>query len=213
MREERNGSIPTTKHRYALACVAASLVSACAAGSVAAGSAVADALRPADAEQLELRAFASGVQIYECAEGSSGPRWALSDARAELEDENGRRIGRHYGGFTWEATDGSKVVARTVASVDAAGGAVPLLLLASRFHHGEGVLSRVSSIQRLQTTGGRAPQEPCRAQALGRRIESPYTAVYYFYSDSPFAAHAGGAAQWSYSAITSRQANLLPQMR
>jgi hypothetical protein len=48
---------------------------------------------------------------------------------------------------------------------------------------------------------------------MGRRIESPYTAVYYFYSDSPFAAHAGGAAQWNYGAITSRQANLSLQMR
>src|ERR687883_164325 len=52
-----------------------------------------------------------GVQIYAC----KGSAWTLVAPRATLYGPNGRRIGTHFAGPTWQAKDGSRVVGRVVA--------------------------------------------------------------------------------------------------
>lgn len=97
-------------------------------------------------------------------------------------DRHGKKIGRHYAGPTWEATDGSKVVGEfknRAPSTDA--NAIPWLLLAGKKHEGYGIFSRVTSIQRLETVGGKAPAEGCDQSSQGKELRVPYTAVYYFY--------------------------------
>src|SRR6185369_2959067 len=66
---------------------------------------------PAD-QSVFLEAFATGVQVYECAAKpgqASTFEWAFRAPEAALADRSGRSIGKHYAGPTWESLDGSTV--------------------------------------------------------------------------------------------------------
>lgn len=108
--------------------------------------------------------------------------WVFTGPEADLFDAGGNKVGRHFAGPTWEWNDGSRVVGSVKGSVPSKdAGAVPWLLLAAKGHSGNGVLSQVTSIQRLETSGGKAPAGACRAIDLGKKLRVPYTAVYFFY--------------------------------
>ena len=160
----------------------ASLATAAAAGAEPLN--VPPQLAVPSGQVLLLKVLATGVQNYVCSEGKSGLEWTFKGPQAELTDEAGRAIGKHYAGPTWEASDGSKVVGRMVSSADSASrDAIPQLLLASTQNTGSGVFAGVKSIQRLNTTGGLAPKDACQREQLGRLVQSPYKAVYYFYGE------------------------------
>jgi uncharacterized protein DUF3455 len=126
-------------------------------------------------EVLSLEAFASGVQIYEC----RARQWVFKAPEAELADRDGRKIGRHYAGPTWEAEDGSTVVGEVKARENArSADDIPWLLLGAKSASGSGRLGRTRSIQRMDTVGGKAPPESCRD---GEESRVPYKATYYFY--------------------------------
>jgi hypothetical protein len=166
----------------ALTALACALVGACASMQV---PETPPELRPAQDEALLFQTMASGVQIYECtadAAAPSGFQWRFKGPEAELTDRTGRTMGRHYGGPTWEGPDGSKVVAEMRAqspSPDA--GAIPLLLLRAKATSGSGMFTPVSSIQRLDTVGGRAPSGGCSAETVTKVARMPYKATYFFY--------------------------------
>jgi hypothetical protein len=145
---------------------------------------VLDAIQvPAD-EELVLVAHASGFQIYVCRADAEGkPAWVLKAPEAQLFDQQGKSIGKHFGGPAWQHNDGSQITARMAAKVDApAGGTIPWLLLTVTGHTGSGVLSGVSTIQRINTAGGLAPAEGCSAANIEAEFKSSYTADYYFYA-------------------------------
>src|SRR5260221_4904603 len=103
-----------------------------------------------------LRAAARGAQIYTCkakAADAASFEWALKAPDAELFDERGATIGRHYGGPTWESADGSRVVGEVVQR-SAVPGAVPWLLLRAKSAEGAGVFAKVTYIQRIAPAGG-----------------------------------------------------------
>jgi hypothetical protein len=150
-----------------------------AAGS--AGAQVPDALKPAANEVLAFVVPAKGQQIYECRAGKTGAlEWAFVGPEADLFDQGGKRIGRHYAGPHWEAADGSKVVGAVKQKSDAPAGNIPWLLLEAKSVGGEGAFSKVTSIQRLATVGGVAPERPCTE--LGAKGRVSYTADYYFFT-------------------------------
>ena len=136
-------------------------------------------------ESLVLVAPAQGVQIYECRASAARPgayEWAFVAPDAELFDRQGRNIGRHYAGPHWELDDGSKVVASVKARADAPQAeAIPWLLLSARSVGPEGLLSKVSSIQRTNTVGGKAPLTGCSQATAGTSARVRYTAHYYFF--------------------------------
>lgn len=138
---------------------------------------------PAD-EQVVLQAHATGSQIYTCQQGSDGKwSWTLKAPEAELRDQSGALIGRHFAGPTWSDADGSVVPGEAVAHVTSPdAGSIPWLLLGATSHSGKGVLSRVAHIQRIHTHGGQPPAaSDCDASKHGSEIKSSYTADYYFY--------------------------------
>jgi hypothetical protein len=143
------------------------------------------ALRVSEKERPLFLAKARGDQIYECRAKKDDPtqfEWVFTAPEADLFDANGNRMGRHFSGPTWESNDGSRVVGSVVGSVPSKdAGAVPWLLLAAKNHAGNGVFSQVTSIQRLETTGGKAPAGGCSRANLGEKLRVPYTATYYFY--------------------------------
>ena len=138
---------------------------------------VPDSLKPAAGESLALVVPAKGDQIYEC----RGGKWAFVAPEAELFDRAGKKIGRHYAGPHWESLDGSRIVGAVKARADAPRARdIPWLLLSAKSVGAEGAFSKVTSIQRVTTTGGSAPIEPCSQD--GTRARVPYTADYYFFT-------------------------------
>jgi hypothetical protein len=134
-------------------------------------------------EEIVLQAHAIGSQIYVCQPGADGKlAWALKAPDAELHDQQGAIIGRHFAGPTWKNNDGSEVTGKAVAKVDSPdSGSIPWLLVSATGHSGEGVLARVTSIQRIHTKGGLPPSSSdCNAANL--EVKSGYTADYYFYA-------------------------------
>ena len=135
-------------------------------------------LKPPASEHLRLRAHASGQQIYTC----DGSKWILSGPDAKLFDESGRNVGSHFAGPTWRWLDGSQVTGRAISSAAPNPESIPWLLLSATGHTGIGVLTNVSSIQRLQTKGGKAPASSCTPSHKGEQARVSYTAEYYFYA-------------------------------
>ena len=143
--------------------------------------AVPDKLKAGANESLAMVVPAKGVQIYECKAAKSGYEWAFVAPEADLFDGRGNRIGRHYAGPHWESNDGSKVVAKLKERADAPSpDAIPWLLLTANSVGPQGAFSKVTSIQRVNTVGGVAPQDGCRPSASGAKAQAAYTADYYF---------------------------------
>ena len=125
-----------------------------------------------------------GVQIYRC----TGTSWAFAGPRADVVTDDGQLIATHFAGPTWQATDGSKVVGVVppLGSVTVDPAAVPWLLLTADPNEAvPGVFSDTAFIQRVATTGGLAPAATeCDPASVGKQVEVPYTADYYFWQQS-----------------------------
>jgi hypothetical protein len=123
--------------------------------------------------------------MYTCAANGT---WTFVAPQANLYNPNpgGELVGLHYKGPTWEwLDDGSTVVGAKLAAVTVDKTAIPWLLLGAASHAGEGRMTRVSYVQRLDTVGGNAPAGSC---SPGATANVGYTATYYFYvpdNDSP----------------------------
>jgi hypothetical protein len=135
-----------------------------------------------------LDANAVGVQIHACIASGGSYRWNLVAPRADLFDQNGKFLGTHFGGPSWQAKDGSLVKAALEgrATVDPTAIDWFLLRVTSAAAGTDGDrLTGTTFIQRVQTTGGLAPApEACNAETLGDIEEIPYTAVYVFWKAS-----------------------------
>ncbi len=143
-------------------------------------------LLPQGANLPYLVGHGDGVQIYQCSATATGFAWTFVAPRANLTDNRGRVIITHFGGPTWLANDGSKVVGKVVSSVPVSPKAIPWLLLSAAATPapggGGGVLADASFVQRLFTVGGLAPAATtCNAKAAGVKAEVPYTAEYVFW--------------------------------
>lgn len=156
----------------------------CLAASFSAGAQQApQELRPPSNEQLLLQVHAKGDQIYTCKEGVTQFAWTLKAPEAQLTDKDGKPFGKHYAGPTWEANDGSRITGKAAANAPSPDNdSIPWLLVTVVSHSGEGVLARVTSIQRLNTKGGRAPASGCDRAHAGQDLRVPYTADYLFYA-------------------------------
>jgi Protein of unknown function (DUF3455) len=148
--------------------------------------AVPNNLKVPNGQMVLLKALGQGVQIYACsakAGDSTQLEWVFKAPEADLMGDEGKRVGRHYAGPTWEANDGSKVVGEVLQRADAPRpGAVPWLLLKAKSNQGDGTFKGVAYIQRVDTEGGAAPRDGCDAQHSGTEVRVDYKATYYFYA-------------------------------
>ena len=144
---------------------------------------VPDNIQAPAGEEILLQVHASGSQIYVCQTSAEQKlSWVLKAPEARLTDAHGKEAGAHYAGPTWKHIDGSEVAGTVVSRADAPdSGAIPWLLLTATNHTGTGMLSRVTSIQRIHTQGGHPPAG-CDEAQRGSEIRVPYSADYYFYS-------------------------------
>jgi uncharacterized protein DUF3455 len=142
---------------------------------------------PPEGQVVLFKLHAEGVQIYQC-KSTTPPgarfealQWVLTGPDAVLTDDKGDKVGKHYAGPTWEASDGSKVMAdKTPVEKTPKPPAVPWLLLKAASHEGDGKFSKVTFIRRVDTEGGAAPDAP-DVSYKGDELRVPYKATYIFY--------------------------------
>jgi hypothetical protein len=156
-------------------------LSGCATAPQAPPNVIPGPLEAPSGETPFLHAHAEGTQSYECASSGDHAEWKFKGPNAVLSGDGGALLGIHYGGPTWQAADGSKVVGTLVASAPARDGhSIPQLLLKAKAHTGDGVFTKVRSIQRLATHGGQPPGVRCSESEVGQKIDVPYSATYVF---------------------------------
>jgi hypothetical protein len=128
---------------------------------------------------IVARVHAKGVQVYTSEAGKDGAlTWGLTAPDAVFD---GDCTGTHSKGPIWKCiSDGSTVEGHKLENVPApTPGAVDWLLLEPKSHSGDGRFSQVTFIQRLSTTGGKAPTSP--PSKVGEVVRIPYTADYVFF--------------------------------
>jgi hypothetical protein len=135
-------------------------------------------------QALTITLTGRGVQIYKCSAvpGSADKfEWILKGPEATLFDADGHKVGRHFAGPTWELNDGGKVIGHVKVKAAAPDGkSIPWLLLDVVQASGT-IMGKVKSIQRIDTVGGKEPDEPADASKLAQEKQVEYSATYKFY--------------------------------
>jgi hypothetical protein len=129
-------------------------------------------------ETVVLTVHAEGAQVYECKAGADGKlAWAFREPIASLLVD-GKTIGRHYAGPNWEHIDGSAVVGKVSGSAPGAtADDIAWLKLQVVSSRGNGVLTGVTTVQRINTKGGKLDGACDKA---GSFKSAPYSAEYVF---------------------------------
>ena len=132
----------------------------------------------APGETTVLSVHAEGAQVYECKAGTDGKlAWAFREPVATLLSE-GKTIGRHYAGPNWELGDSSAVAGKAIGNAPGATAAeIPWLKLEVASRRGSGVLTPVTTVQRINTHGGKLDGACDKA---GEFKSAPYSADYVF---------------------------------
>jgi Protein of unknown function (DUF3455) len=132
----------------------------------------------APGETTVLSVHAEGAQVYECKAGTDGkPIWLFREPIATLMAD-GKTVGRHYAGPNWEDADGSAVTGKAIGNAPGATpGDIAWLKLEVIAHRGSGLLSGVTTVQRINTEGGQLAG-PC--DKVGATKSAPYSADYVF---------------------------------
>ena len=131
---------------------------------------------------LKFQAEGVGVQIYVWTVNPTNAAlsaWVLKAPHAVLFHHEGKVVGVHFAGPTWENNDGSKVVGTRVAAATLDPTAIPWLLLQATSTSGAGEFADITYIQRLDTVGGVAPA--IAGTTAGQEVLVPYIARYLFY--------------------------------
>ena len=120
--------------------------------------------------------FGEGVQIYTW----NGKSWGTAVPEATLFDSDHKIVATHFAGPTWKSTTGSEVKGAVAAPpLPMKPDAIPWLLLSAVSTNGPGTFADTTFIQRVNTTGGKAPSTD--GTATGQVARVPYTADYFFY--------------------------------
>jgi uncharacterized protein DUF3455 len=131
----------------------------------------------APGEIIAATFHAEGAQLYECKlDADRRLVWQFREPIAALM-LGGKTIGTHYAGPTWQHADGSRVRAKATGSAPGASASdIPWLKLEVTEQRGNGTLSQVTTVQRINTKGG-VGKGPCSA---GEFRSVPYSADYVF---------------------------------
>jgi uncharacterized protein DUF3455 len=140
-----------------------------------------DVLKVPGGHMLFLRTYGRGAQIYTCPETWDPAPFAVLHTNGW---DKGEIFAVHYGGPIWEAIDGSVFIGditrqQSVVSPDS--DSVPWLLIPAKATKGNGLMSRVTYIQRVRTKGGKAPTSSCVELSSGAQFLIAYAAEYLFY--------------------------------
>jgi hypothetical protein len=132
----------------------------------------------APGEAVAATFHAEGAQVYECKAGNDGQlSWVFRGPIATL-ILDGKTVGRHYAGPTWEHADGSAVVGKVSGNAPGmTADDIAWLKLDVSARRGSGTLADVTTVQRINTKGG-ALHGAC--EPAGALKSAPYSADYAF---------------------------------
>jgi hypothetical protein len=152
-----------------------------AAATLAAGAVMAQPLPgpiAAPGETTVATFHAEGAQVYECKAGTDGKNaWAFREPIATLLLD-GKTVGRHYAGPNWDHMDGSGVAAKAAGNAPGkTPNDIPWLKLEVTAQRGTGLLTGVTTVQRINTVGGVFAGACDKA---GTFHVAPYAADYVF---------------------------------
>lgn len=159
-----------------------------AAAAAAPEATVPDAVKVGPNFVLVATVVGTGTQTYEAKPKKDDPtkfEWVLKAPQAELvEAGTNKKWGKHYGGPTFEANDGSKVTGKITATAPAPNPAadIPYALVETTSTGGPGILAKVTLIQRSGMKGGKAPAT-AEASDVGKDKVVPYSTTYKFYAN------------------------------
>jgi hypothetical protein len=121
---------------------------------------------------------AAGAQIYVCAKNAAGGlNWTFREPVAALLEE-GKTVGRHFVGPTWEFVDGSRVEGEVVSKAPGKTARdIPWLKLSVKESPKSGLVAGATSILRIDTKGG-VFEGACDNE--GELHSEPYAATYVF---------------------------------
>jgi hypothetical protein len=139
-----------------------------------------------ETNKVSFHGFGVGFQVYTW----NGTSWGNAVPDATLFDEDGNIVATHFGvpippriNPAWQSNSGSRVIGSlppTPVIVDT--NAIPWLRLEALTSEGPGVFLDTTFIQRVNTTGGKAPSTD--GTFVGQVARVPYTADYFFYRRS-----------------------------
>ena len=135
--------------------------------------------------------YAQGVQRYKSqVKAGSNPvsyEWVFVAPQADLFDASNKKVGTHSAGPTWQLFGTADSIygqaftpAKAVASPDPT--SIDWLQLTLK-KEATGVFANVNYIQRIATTGGKAPTQ--LPSSAGETVEVNYTAIYRFSRKNP----------------------------
>jgi hypothetical protein len=111
--------------------------------------------------------------------------WVFVGPDATLNDRSGKQVGKYYGPpATWQSGDGSKLTGAQAAVAPNGPGNIPNQLVKANPASGNGAMTDVTYIQRVNTVGGVAPVAICAASNMGTKQIVKYQADYIFYKTS-----------------------------
>jgi hypothetical protein len=168
-----------------IAIVAATLAALPAFSAIPEPDGLAPRLRATANEEPAFMLTGNGVYIYVCRATAFDPNvyaWYFLAPDATLY-EGSRSAGRFATVGIYEALNDRTSVSGVVRATQAAGaGNLPWVLIRAR-PNGEssGLFQGVTSIQRVNTSGGAPPNAGCSLDTLGEEARVTYNADYYFY--------------------------------
>src|SRR6266576_4496730 len=152
------------------------LAMAAASGNDNRAPEVPDEISVGETNKVHFHGFGGGVQIYTW----NGSTWGAAVPKATLFDDDGNVVADHFAGPTWVSNSGSQVVgALPPLSVTVDTNAIPWLRLTALNPEGPGIFAGTTFIQRVNTTGGKAPS--ANGTFVGQVARVPYSADYFFY--------------------------------
>ncbi len=135
--------------------------------------------------KVAMETVGMGEIAYQCSakKDMAGQfEWVFVGPDAKLNDRSGKQVGKYYGPpATWESMDGSKLTATQIAVAPNGMGNIPSQLVKANPAMGNGAMSGVTYIQRVDTRGGVAPATACTAGTAGAKEMVKYQADYIFY--------------------------------
>lgn len=142
-----------------------------------------DKLKVPEGNVFLFKTEARGVQIYVSTEEDGKRIWKFKAPLADL-FLDGKKIGYHYAGPSWEGLDGSKIqidkaVKPTAVDSPNAKTAVPWLRIKVQSALNKGKFGPVTYVLRMDTEGGVASSE--KPRRAGTVVGVPYKATYYFF--------------------------------
>ena len=164
----------------ALALLLGSGLSALAQGTDNRAPEVPAAIAVGTTNKVHFHGFGVGFQVYTW----NGTNWGSAVPDALLFDGQAGIVATHFAGPSWESNSGSLVVGALppTGAVIVDTNSIPWLRLRALVAEGPGIFADTTFIQRVNTTGGKAPSAP--GAFVGQVARVPYTADYFFFREA-----------------------------